>query len=237
MYDLENISRRRISITSPKNFNDPLDSYFLNLNNSVLSETLAKIIPKDKQEALKMSCFANHEKMRFKKIDNSNTLTNEEILMWTHYANAHHGICIEYAIPYDHLKSIDDININDGKTVELNTFYLEEVSYADGLAVNYKHIVEAETSGYKAERLLQSIYCLKDKTFEYEHEYRLLCFSSDSKMYASIEFDYIKKIIFGIRCSSDTRYLVECINKHVYENKIELYSIDEHCKESPYGAK
>lgn len=58
MYDLENISRRRISITSPKNFNDPLDSYFLNLNNSVLSETLAKIIPKDKQEALKMSCFA-----------------------------------------------------------------------------------------------------------------------------------------------------------------------------------
>ena len=48
MYDLENISRRRISITSPKNFNDPLDSYFLNLNNSVLSETLAKIIPKDK---------------------------------------------------------------------------------------------------------------------------------------------------------------------------------------------
>lgn len=235
MYDLENISRRRISITSPKNFNDPLDSYFLNLNNSALSESLEKIIPKDKQLLLKMSCFANHEKMRPKNIDTPNSLTNKEILMWTHYADAHHGICIEYAIPRDRLKSIDDINIDDIATP--NTLYLEEVSYADGLAVNYKHVVEEETNGYKPERLLQSIYCLKDKTFEYEHEYRLLCFSSDSKMYASIEFDYIKKIIFGIRCSNDTRYLIECINKQVYENKIGLYSIDEHFKEIPYGSK
>lgn len=207
------------------------------MNNSVLSETLAKIILKDKQEALKMSCFANHEKMRSQRLDNYKGLTNKEILMWTHYANAHHGICIEYAIPRDQLKSIDDININDIKGAEPNTFYLEEVSYADGLAVNYKHVVEEETNGYKPERLLQSIYCLKDTTFEYEHEYRLLSFSSDSNTYASIEFDYIKKIIFGIRCSSDTRYLIECINKQVYKNKIELYSIDEHFKEISYGSK
>jgi len=81
------------------------------------------------------------------------------------------------------------------------------------------------------------MYFLKDNTFEYEHEYRLLCFESEAKVYSSIEFDYIKKIIFGIRCSCDTRYLIECINKQVYNNKIELFSIDKNFREVVYESR
>ncbi|MGP1521357.1 MAG: DUF2971 domain-containing protein [Treponema sp.] len=227
IYDIENILRRRVSVTSPKNFNDPLDSYCLDFNDEGVVSSLEKVIPKNKRNAIRMTCFADHETMlEERKKEYGKSLSNAEILMWTHYANAHYGVCIEYAIPRETFKSIDDFVLQDSDSI-----YLEKVAYNDNLAVDYERAIQKRTNDDRPERLLSSVYFLKDKTFQYEHEFRLLCFISGANAYYSVEFNYISKIVFGMRCNNDTRYLIECINRQVYDNKIELFEITKKFEE------
>ena len=143
IHDLENISKRRISVTSPKNFNDPLDSYCLDSDNKRISNSLEALISKEKQDSIRMSCFADHNQMlKTRKQSYPQSLSNEEILMWTHYGNSHQGICIEYAIPCTEFKSIDEFYTHDTSKVYLNT-----VDYMDALAVDYEHVMEDRTNG------------------------------------------------------------------------------------------
>lgn len=86
--------------------------------------------------------------------------------------------------------------------------------------------------------LLNTIFFTKDVAFEYEDEKRLLVYADDkSEDYCSCKFDYMKKIIFGKRCSKDMKYLVSCINKQVYHNSIELYQINDHFQEEIYNGQ
>lgn len=226
IYDLENLLRRTISLSSPRNFNDPLDSYFMSYSHEVLNK-LNAILSIETRNSVKMACFCNQESIIRGKIKEA--LNNDEILMWTHYANAHRGICLEYSIPRNDFNGIEEIGSFDNAQA-----YLEEVKYVEDLAVNYTHVFNGETNNGRVSTLLKSIYFLKDQTFSYEHEFRLLKFISAVEPYTISTFDYLKKIIFGIRCSKDTKNLISCINKQIYEDKIELYNIDSNFRELPY---
>lgn len=86
------------------------------------------------------------------------------------------------------------------------------------------------------EELLKTCFFTKDKSFEYENEMRLLKYTKNlEKDYLPINFDYIKRIVFGKRCDSDMKDLISCINMQVYKNKLELYEIDEHFREVKYN--
>ena len=57
------------------------------------------------------------------------------------------------------------------------------------------------------------------------------------KTHVTLQFDYLTKIIFGERCPCDMKHLISCINKQVYNGKIELYQINNHFQEERYNDK
>jgi len=195
------------------------------------TDKLNAILSIETRNSVKMACFCNQESISREKKE---ALNNDEILMWTHYANAHRGICLEYSIPRNDFNGIEEDGIEKIGSSDNAQAYLEEVKYVEKLAVNYTHVFNGETNNGRVSTLLKSIYFLKDQTFSYEHEFRLLKFISAVEPYTISKFDYLKKIIFGIRCSKDTKNLISCINKQIYEDKIELYNIDSNFRELPY---
>ena len=52
---------------------------------------------KEIMDKIRIACFTNcHDEQKCNR-----KLTAYELLMWTHYANAHKGICLEYEAPKD----------------------------------------------------------------------------------------------------------------------------------------
>jgi mRNA-degrading endonuclease YafQ of YafQ-DinJ toxin-antitoxin module len=131
-----------------------------NLQSHLYQQDIIKPLKKD----YKISCFSE---------------TYEEILMWSHYADKHNGICIGFKLPYRYK---DD-------------FIVSPVSYLNKLTP-----LDGETS---VQRVL--IYWLTSKSirWEYEKEYRALrkAKTKEEFEYVKIEPHLIKEVIFGCNVS------------------------------------
>jgi tetratricopeptide (TPR) repeat protein len=80
---LLNFANKRVFFQNPSQFNDPLDSPLVNLNGDTVHQTL-------KQFLLEIRVFSlGREPVRNKK-------PCSNILMWSHYADQHKGLCIGY---------------------------------------------------------------------------------------------------------------------------------------------
>ncbi len=231
VYDLKNLAKRQISCVPPKLFNDPVDSYFYYSNDKCFSESKKILTPKI-MDSIRISCFINHQNILKKR--NGNKLTSEEILMWTHYANSHKGLCFEYQVAADKFDYLDKNSFNENKN------FLSRIYYQQDLAIDFESVFsKSEDEVYTEdnfEELLKTCFFTKDKSFEYENEMRLLKYTKKlEEDYLPINFDYLKRIIFGKRCDSDMKNLISCINMQVYKNKLELYEIDDHFTEVKYN--
>lgn len=231
VYDLENLSKKQINCVAPKLFNDPIDTYFYYSDSDCFSES-KKILTPEIMDTIRITCFINHQNILKKR--KGNKLTPAEILMWTHYANSHKGICLEYEVPAENFNYLDKLPFDDTKT------YLANINYQPELATDFESVFsKTEDASYSAkefEQLLRTCFFTKDKSFEYEDEMRLLTYTKNTKNnYHSLKFNYLKKIVFGERCDSDMKYLINCINKQVYSSRIELYEINNHFAEVKYN--
>ena len=213
VYDLENFSKRQIVCVSPKIFNDPIDTYFYFSNDDCFKKS-KKILTPEIMDAIRISCFINHKEISKKRKDEK--LTSSEVLMWTHYANAHKGICFEYEVPRD------DFGYIESKSYDKNKKILQKINYMSGLATNFEELFSnSEDDNYtedKFEDLLMTCFFTKDEAFKYENEIRLLEYVSEDKIgqtHNPLPFDYLTKVIFGERCTADMKYLVSCINNQV----------------------
>lgn len=118
------------------------------------------------------------------------TANNSNILMWSHYADSHHGIAISF----------------DSK----NTFFKKLPGELGGFkAVNYK--LERPYS-YLESMFNPDLWYTKSKLWEYEQEYRLV-----SPLVSEAKYDWvdmgdgvcripksvIKSVIFGCKCSNE----------------------------------
>ena len=226
VYDLENISKKQIQCVCPKLFNDPIDTYFYYSSDKCFEKS-KKILTQEIMNTIRICCFIDHSGKK------GNKLCSSDILMWTHYANSHKGLCLEFDVP-----ALDFDFLNSEKYDEKKT-YLQPISYQKNLATDFESLFSSsEDDSYskdKFEDLLKTCFFTKDDSFSYEQEIRLLKYVNDTtKEREPLSFDYLKKIIFGKRCDNDMKYLIRCLNKEVYKNKIELYEIDEHFKEVKY---
>lgn len=230
VYDLQNLSKQQICCVDPKLFNDPIDTYFYYSDDECFSEC-KKILTQEIMDTIRISCFINHQNILKERKENK--LTSAEILMWTHYANSHKGICFEYEVPAKDFDYLDKEPFCSNKT------YLSNINYQPELATDFETVFsKSEDETYSAdefEQLLRTCFFTKDKAFNYEDEVRLLTYTENSSnSYFPLEFKYLKKIIFGARCENDMKYLINCINKQVYSEKIELYEINKHFLEVKY---
>lgn len=117
-------------------------------------------------------------------------------VLWTHYADAHSGICIEYDFP--------DVMFANSDFPHLN--YINKVSYKGIPYIQSERISkDGFSDGIKALDDADAIPILVNKTepWKYENEYRYL--TKSDKLDAT---NYIKRIILGLNVDDRIKILI-----------------------------
>lgn len=216
-YLFADLAKDRITLSKPCCMNDPFDSLYSlwgrseNLISLVKDKAHIKILHKSYDYYRFSSfCIDDHAK--------KNILRN--ILMWSHYADKHKGICIKYKLKEDCINTdcFDDaqpklllhrINYKNKNTVSVN-----EKSIGIGLA-----------------------FTNKAKCWAYEKESRLICYDDRTeKKHVAISYKSdisIEAVYFGTNCSEDDKETIKKIldGKHVlyYDMRLnfeDVYKMD-----------
>lgn len=203
-------------------FNDPFDCIanqipFFNLDN--LSKKQKKIqLDQSKKARLLVENYINHTKVA------CFSLIKDSILMWSHYASNHSGICIEYDSNY--LRSeekYEQKNILKKKHWELISRSIN--FYNDFFKVRY---VDNLVRAYDFKSLnIPSLYLRKYVDWEYENEVRRVIYvnniydKNEKKVYHRPEA--IKAIYLGAKSSNKTEKEIRDIITEKYKNQIPLF--------------
>lgn len=194
-YVLGDIINNQITLCHPSMMNDPFDS----IANLWTKEENLRLRCKEKKHIEPYSKSFNYFRIRSfvadRKSYESNDTLLKNILMWSHYANQHEGICIKYRLSKYFIKSME--KIEDSSFFKLLS--IKPIEYVPDFPIdeNQKSI---DTN---------LAYFKKYECWGYESEVRLLCYdtSTDSKV-ITIPLDedsHIEEIVFGYRCSDMTK--------------------------------
>lgn len=101
-----------LTFSNPANFNDPMDPILRAWINIQKLETSCKqdkklydSVEKIIKSNIRMSCLATPDSNKKWRIVHESDIVDCSLLMWSHYADMHKGLCIEYKIPQKHLKN------------------------------------------------------------------------------------------------------------------------------------
>ncbi len=125
-HTIEALKRNKLFMNKAKNFNDPFDCLIYRGDHYKNN-----IVFRNMMDSIKISCFSKDKK---------------SILMWSHYANSHQGICIGYDMDIDYIRK--------------NNLYISKIVYG-----------ETES---KYDNMLKKIFYQKNKIWKYEKEYRII---------------------------------------------------------------
>lgn len=134
------------------------------------------------------------------------TTKKDNTLMWSHYADKHRGICIEYDI---------------GKIYEKDNLIINKVNYKMPI-ITHKSIVDKETLEIDNIKRLIELFSIKSNEWKYEKEYRILYYDKERKKDGVLIDCPIKSICFGTETSEDDKNLIYEIVKNKKGNKIEF---------------
>jgi hypothetical protein len=169
---------------------------------SIFSEDLYKVLEKRTQECYGITCFS---------------YLPDDILMWSHYANANKGFCIEF----DQKALVSSYN----KIKWMISF--KKVKYHKNL-VRADLIIEKNKISFKNEK---EIMFQKLKNWKYEKEARLIAIFNKNNSNRNIKFnkEVIKGIIFGERMSLDDKKTIKKIinNDLDYKNVLFYNSVSD----------
>lgn len=184
----EILMKQSLQFSNPMRFNDPFDcnERLLKIDfNEEIVENIIKGLSKKYcrseirllRRRLKVPLYQNQilrEKRKEYKIYCFSE-KNDEVLMWSHYAEKHQGISIGFDFPPHYEDHFILCPIN----------YLEEITPIDGLVELNRGILYWLTT--------------KSKRWEYEKEIRAITKSNRKEDYEYVNFDkkYIKEVIFG----------------------------------------
>lgn len=188
---IKNILNEEIWLSNTKLFNDPVDPSIKrkNKNNEYYNDLLDRI---------KVGCLSSK---------------NDNTLMWSHYADKHKGICIEYNISkifIDNNSTIRKVNY-DKNMVEEKMDYIKRFS---DIKIGDKNIT----------KLLELFY-IKSKEWEYEDEYRILYYDATANSNGITMKLPIKSIYFGTETSEEDKKLIYDIIKNINMTKTKNHKI------------
>ena len=188
---LRSILNNTLWCSNTKNFNDPVDPYIRNFRKEQQNKFYDYLLDK-----IKISCLTTH---------------NDNTLMWSHYAEKHQGICIEYDINKIFNEKNDKILIKkisyNKKMISYDTFMNKERKSINIVLIDNKTIDN-----------ITDLFTIKSKEWEYEDEYRILFYDEKNKNTNGTLINLpIKSICFGVQTSKEDKELVynvvEYINK------------------------
>lgn len=176
-FTFENLKKNKLWISSPDKFNDPYDT-FINLDIDLFLEEFWKNDPELKEEISELSGKErrilrryierekeNCEKEIKKEIENLRKTIGiacfsesyDNILMWSHYADYHKGICLEY--------DFAEINMMTN-SILLPIIYENKFEHL----INYIDIKKDKIDTEEAMKL----FLIKYTGWQYENEWRII---------------------------------------------------------------
>jgi hypothetical protein len=192
-----NLTRSQIYCASPTTFNDPFDCQ-VEWKGS-LQRALSKGVDPDRRAKLQEILE------RFNRVDpvvDMNpgvacfTRDVRSVLMWSHYAQVHAGVCCLYRIPADYFPK-------KYKEPDSNGFFFVgggKVRYGDDAFLNWllKGSFNRPLKDDYVENAVVKILTTKAKNWRYEEEWRLV-----TSVPGALAFDpaFLREITFGLRTS------------------------------------
>ncbi|MBP3709667.1 MAG: DUF2971 domain-containing protein [Treponema sp.] len=177
------IINKTLRYRTPMSFNDPYDCYIAaNLNQSITS-----VRETEMKEVLVCSL----------------TETDNDILMWSHYASSHKGFVVEYD-----MKKLNEIN---ERQIEI----FSHVEYSDSIVYRSFSAQDSDKD------IVQAIYH-KSLCWEYEKEVRSVVYGSPDSIggeYKDVQLpeESISAVILGSYFMSETKGNIPSILKPWYE--------------------
>lgn len=177
----------------------------------------------------------------FSKLDNNINLSNNEILMWAHYASGHSGICLEFSDIVAQDENLQD-KLKKSPIIYSNND-IKNLQFSVGLAAsNNENKLEFLGNRIQLGELqliyngkYETIYHTKLKAWEYESEYRYSIRKSDlidskSLLTQKLKYDFscLKSITFGERTPQNKRdEITKIIDKKCreYHHKVAFYEV------------
>ena len=183
---LRSIMNNTLWCSNTKEFNDPVDPYIRNDKNESSNQFYNYLL-----ERIKVACLTTH---------------NDNTLMWSHYADKHKGICIEY--------DISQLQNN-------NNFILKKIDYnLSMLLFDLKNEILLDNN--KSIKSIIDLFTVKSKEWEYEDEYRILFYDEENKNPNGTLINLpIKSICFGIQTSREDKELIYNIVNSINEKRLD----------------
>jgi len=156
------------------------------------------------------------------------------LLMWSHYTNSHHGICVGFEVVMkDGLLfiKIDDLDLNHHPEKYLRNFLLlSKVEYSDEYPEPYNI--------FSDQRDLLTFLKTKGKSWEYEQEYRIILPHGEiNKNIVRFDKSILKEVILGYNIQNKFKeqllelianeyiskgYNVDVFESHLSDRRFEL---------------
>ncbi|HEX2788445.1 MAG TPA: DUF2971 domain-containing protein [Ignavibacteria bacterium] len=150
------------------------------------------------------------------------TREHKNILMWSHYANYHKGICLKFESYED--KKNNGFWFNESVTpVEIEMFNnfspLYRVKYSQNISV-YNGIIDGSYQTFQ-------FAITKAINWQYEHEYRLIQkLDTYGKLNFEINKEHLKAVYLGLKSNENVKMKIIEVLKQNYQQKgynVELY--------------
>lgn len=203
------IKNNYLTFGNPKNFNDPMDPIlreWLNLRKKRSRSSRDKQLFK-----LLNNCIDNLRICCLSKKDSKSDDVFLNPLMWSHYADSHKGICIQYEITKDTLEAHN----NDEHILRIGSVkYRNRKAMSDYITLDNALLAKGECWSYEREERL-IYYCKNNiKTTRQENK--------QNNGYISLRGFKITAIFLGYRISADDkREVIEAVK----ERNIDLYQV------------
>ena len=190
---------KRIWVAKPESLNDPFDCKIKFTPPEITSDAFGNYLKRtgrstgNRQSNYK-TFLEGLQKFREKDINKfgvfSMSQINDNILMWSHYANQHEGFCIDFVRKKDNLLG----DIKKTQPVEYDC--------------NYPKVEPLDESGNYDHSIFTKMLFTKAKNWEYEKEWRLVYDEGNKEEPLPAD---ISSIIFGLRMSEEHKATIRNI--------------------------
>ena len=199
---IENLTKNQIYMNNPTSFNDPFDcSFQYKINEELVNHYIKELKPKNQIDKNNIKKILQLRSDIFKHTAKKNYVcscfskTHKNILMWSHYAHKHKGLCIKFKSQDNPFNNARKINY----TKKLPTIDL------------YNWIVNNNDKEF------YKLFTSKLKLWKYEKEYRIL--NSKENQLLKYNREAIESIYFGINATEvDMSKIIK-----IFDKKIDFY--------------
>ena len=220
-YAKENLKESQLRFSTPENFNDPFDIY-PQFDVKAERESMLTLFKREQQAKFGLEYqtavddLSDEEILNiFHQTYNRNDATakqgitcfskdRDNMLMWSHYADKHSGICLgfEFDVNDEHLEKFFDDSKNfkipfNSKACKL--IPINYVSVNDRPKFTFKDVINSSE-----ENFMYKIMSTKYDMWKEEHEVRIMVHGGNQKIFPTqlhYKTENLKEIIFGTRTS------------------------------------